>query len=207
MELLERPTHLDNPPYPREDSRAKLIVELTELAVTAPSVPSAVHPILEMLVGQTAAVGSAFFQLDSGYFKARTASGAMPSGPQMDAILAHGLPSDTPLMRALEQTPRPLFFDDTRRHPATQGFPELGVTSLAAAPVRDREGRLLGAFLMHTFKAHAWGNTEADLFGAVAGVLASLAARLVAEEDAKAKELEAVLAREDAIRSLGNPTT
>ena len=191
-------------PEPRPtEARAGLIVELTRLALSAPDVPAAVAPILDTLVERTAAAGSAYFQNGSGFFRARSAAGVMPDGPTMEAILAHGLPADTPLMRALQAAPAALFFDDTRLSPEAAGFPQLGVTSLAAAPVRDRQGALLGAFLMHTFEPHVWREREADLFGAVAGVLASLAARLVAEENAQEAQRVALTAREDAIRSLG----
>ena len=180
-----------------------LIVELTRLALSAADVPAAVAPILDTLVHRTAAAGSAYFESGGGFFMARAAAGVMPDGPAMDAILAHGLPADTPLMRALQAAPAALFFDDTRTAPETAGFSQLGVKSLAAAPVRDRQGGLLGAFLMHTFEPHVWREREADLFGAVAGVLASLAARLVAEERAQEAQRVALAAKEDAIRSLG----
>ena len=180
-----------------QETRAQFVVDLTRLALSAETVPSAVKPVLDLLVDRTAAVGSAYFQLGQDTaFMARSAAGAMPEGQMMDAILVHGLPRDTPLMRALERTDLPLFYDDTRASPDTQGFPELGVKSLAAAAVRDRTGKLIGAFLMHTFEAHTWHVREADLFGAVSGTLATLAARLVAEEELSA-------AYEDAIKSLG----
>lgn len=169
---------------------------MTRLALAAPDVPTAVEPILASFVDQTAADGSAYFQLDGLAFHARAASGRMPSGPAMETILTHGLPADTPLMRALTAAEGPLFFDDTGRAPATAGFPELGVASLAAAPVRDRAGALLGGFLMHTFNPHTWTPAEADLVAAVSGALAALTARLIAEE-------AAVAAREGALRALG----
>ena len=151
---------------------------------------------LETLTEYTQAVGAAYFQADGEVFTARAASGEMPTGPAMDAILVHGLPAETPLMQALKKSERPLFFDDTTFHNETAGFPELGVESLAAAPVRDRQGNFLGAFLMYTFVCNPWELHEADLFATVAGVLASLAARLVVEEGA-------VHARENAIHALG----
>lgn len=185
-----------SPPEIRPKDRSALVVELTKLALAAPDVPTAVSPILEALTRCTQAVGSAYFQASGEIYAARAASGEMPAGPAMEAILAHGLPAETPLMQALKRSDHPLFFDDTTRHAETAGFPELGVKSLAAAPVRDRQGRFLGAFLMHTFVRNPWEVHEADLFATVAGVLASLAARLVAEE-------EAVHARENAIHALG----
>ncbi len=178
------------------EPRAQLIVSLTQLALSAPDIPSAVLPALDALVERTAAAGSAYFQVGGEIFKARSASGVMPQGPAMEAILAHGLPADTPLMRALEASTTPLFVDDTRFSAEATGFTDLGVASLAAAPVRDRSGALLGAFLMHTFEQHAWEPRECDLFGAVAATLAALAARLVAEE-------QALAAKEDAIKALG----
>lgn len=185
------------------EPRAQLIVDLTQLALSAPDIPSAVLPALDTLVSRTRAAGSAYFQVGGGMFKARSASGVMPQGPVMEAILAHGLPAETPLMRALEASSLPLFFDDTSAAPETAGFPELGVTSMAAAPVLSRGGELQGAFLMHTFEPHAWSPRECDLFGAVAGVLAALAARLVAEEQALVEKENALRAKEGAIKALG----
>lgn len=178
------------------DHRAALVVELTQHALAAPSVPEAVGPILASFVERTAAEGAAYFQTSGPTYRARSASGVMPTGPMMDAILAHGLPVDAPLLIALDGATSPLFFDDTAATPITVGFPDLGVASLAAAPVRGRHGGLLGAFLMHTFQQHDWTESEADLVAAVANALAALTARLVAEEDA-------VAAREGAIRALG----
>jgi putative nucleotidyltransferase with HDIG domain len=178
------------------DRRAALVVELTQHALAAPSVPDAVGPILQSFVLRTAAEGAAYFQTNGRTFQARAASGVMPTGPVMAAILAHGLPADSPLIVALDKATSPLFFDDTSATPITAGFPDLGVASLAAAPVRGRQGGLLGAFLMHTFERHDWTESEADLVAAVANALAALTARLVAEEDA-------VAAREGAIRALG----
>jgi len=130
---------------------AELIVALTRQALDAPDVPSAVAPLLHAFVTRTAADGSAYFQVDGMSYHARATLGAMPSGPVMESILTHGLPGDTPLMRALTTTDVALFFDDTRQSGATAGFPELDVASLAAAPVHGQSGRLVGAFLMHTF--------------------------------------------------------
>ncbi|MEA2584836.1 MAG: hypothetical protein QOF33_2921 [Thermomicrobiales bacterium] len=180
----------------RPDPRTALVVELTQHALAAPGVPEAVAPIRESFVRRTAAEGAAYFQTAGSVFHARAVAGVMPVGPVMAAIMAHGLPADSPLLQALADAPSPLFFDDTGSVPVTVGFPELGVASLAAAPVRDRAGDLLGAFLMHTFVPHAWTDAEANLVAAVAGALAALTARLVAEE-------EAVSAQEGALRALG----
>jgi putative nucleotidyltransferase with HDIG domain len=185
------------------EPRAQLIVELTQLALSAHDIPSAVLPALEALVSRTQAVGSAYFQVGGGTFKARSATGVMPQGPLMEALLAHGLPAEAPLMRALERASLPLFFDDTSAAPEAAGFPKLGVRSLAAAPVLSRDGGLQGAFLMHTFEPHAWSPRECDLFGAVAGTLAALAARLVAEEQALLEKENALRAKESAIKALG----
>lgn len=185
------------------ERRAQLVVELTQLALSAPDIPSAVMPALQTLIDFTAAVGSAYFQVGDGMFRARSASGEMPQGPVMEAILAHGLPADTPLMQALTSSTAPLFFDDTHAAPEAAGFPELGVASLAAAPVKDRDGVLQGAFLMHTFETHSWEQRECDLFGAVSATLALLAARLMAEEQAVAEKENALRAKEGAIKALG----
>jgi putative nucleotidyltransferase with HDIG domain len=181
---------------PTERDNSALLVRLTNLALQAENVPAAVTPILNMLIDETHAVGSAYFQADGKFFKARAASGVMPEGPAMDTILTHGLPAETPLMVTLREGTPALFFNDTHAHYETLGFPDLAVTSLAAAPVYDRKGVLLGAFLMHTFEPHAWTSVEQGLFQAVAKTLATLAARLVAEEQAKQ-------AYEDAIHALG----
>ena len=179
-----------------ERGHADLIVDLTRFALVAPDAPRAVTPMLERFVEGTAADGAAYFQLADRFFIARAAAGVLPQGPAMSEILAHGLPGETPLMRALEVAPTPRFFDDTAADPATAVFAALGVASLAAAPVRDLHGELVGAFLMHTFTSHPWTDREADLFTTVASTMASLAARLMAEE-------ATVAAREGALRALG----
>ncbi len=200
---MPREPSLAPAPTRRAEPRAQLIVELARLALSAPDVPSAVMPALTALVERTAAAGSAYFQAGGEMFRARSASGEMPEGSVMDAILAHGLPSDTPLMRALEQGRAPLSFDDTRASPEAAGFPDLGVASLAAAPVLSKHGTLQGAFLMYTFETHTWSPRECDLFGAVATTLAALAARLVAAEQALAEKENVLQAREGAIKALG----
>ncbi|MFC4638309.1 HD-GYP domain-containing protein [Deinococcus hohokamensis] len=175
------------------------ILTLTQEALAAPDLPSGVTPTLSHLVQHTAAVGSAYFQAQTrevlGYH-VRAASGQMPDTPGMNAIAAHGLPVDTPLMRALEHSTVPLFIDDTAASPEGAGFYELGVRSVAAAPVRQERGQLIGAFLMHTFEPHRWTDDEAMLFGMVSGTIAALAGRLSAQEEAQR-------ARESALRSLG----
>ena len=181
---------------PPQQDQAQLIVELTKTALRSADIPRAVTPVLNALVERTAAVGSAYFQSDGTAFFARAASGEMPGGQAMDAILAHGLPEELPLLLAVEASADPLFFNDTRASDETAGFPELGVASVAAAAVRRRDGHLAGAFLMHTFRPHHWQESECELFEIVAGTLATLTARFVAEEEATA-------AREDALHALG----
>ena len=170
------------------DAAARDLLGLTAAALASPDLAGGVTPTLEKLVRDTAAVGSAYFQTDTRAltYRVRAATGEMPQTAGMQAVAAHGLPADTPLMCALERAQAPLFFDDTRHSPETQGFPELGVASVAAAPVRDAEGRLLGAFLMHTFEPHVWQTHEATLFSVVCGTVAALAGRLAAEEEARA---------------------
>lgn len=175
---------------------AELIVELTQHALSARDLPAAVEPILSALVERTAAAGAAYFQREGGAFHARAAHGAMPAGPAMDAVLAHGLSDVAPVIAALDASAGPLFFADTAVEADAAGFPDLGVASLAAAPVRDGAGRVVGAFLMHTFTLHDWTGGERALFASVAGTLASLTARLVAEE-------RLLDAREGALRALG----
>ncbi|MBZ9750253.1 HD domain-containing protein [Deinococcus sp. HMF7604] len=181
----------------REDT-ARDLLQLTQLALAAPSLAAGVTPTLEKLVSETAAVGSAYFQLEGRElaYRVRAATGEMPATPGMQAIAAHGLPAGTPLLLALEQTAGPLFYDDTAASSDTAGFPELGVASVAAAPVRTRDGRLLGAFLMHTLTPHIWRSEEAALFTMVSGTIAALSGRLVAEEHARQ-------AHEAALRALG----
>jgi hypothetical protein len=175
---------------------ATIIVALTRTALAAPTVPAAVTPMLDCLITETAAVGAAYFEAGDGAFFARSGAGIMPSGPAMDMILTHGLPSGIPLLEVLPRIAHPLMIDDTSTDYAATGFPDLGVPSLAAAPVLDFSGNLLGAFLMHCFEPHAWTDQEVDLFAAVTGTLASLTARLVAEERASK-------AQEGALHALG----
>lgn len=187
---------------PADDARttvAQAVLTLTRLAVSAPDLASGVTPTLEHLVAHTAAVGSAYFQVGGEgalTYQVRAAWGQMPQTPGMQQIAVHGLPTDTPLLQALEGSIRPLFFDDTAASPQTAGFPELGVASLAACPVCDAGGRLLGAFLMHTLEPHRWQAEEAALFSMVSGTIAGLAGRLAADE-------QAIQAREAALRALG----
>jgi putative nucleotidyltransferase with HDIG domain len=178
---------------------AQMVLTLTQVALAAPDLPSGITPTLEHLVNDTAAVGAAYFQAAGDHaltYQVRAASGDMPSTPGMAAIAAHGLPADVPLMRALESTSQALFFDDCQTAAETQGFIDLGVASLAAAPVRRADGRLIGAFLMHTFERHIWSDSEAALFSMVSGTIAALAGRLAAEEQIRA-------AQEASLRALG----
>ncbi|WP_407543651.1 HD-GYP domain-containing protein (plasmid) [Deinococcus radiomollis] len=191
-----------------DDQRAFMsesIIRLMRRALDAPDLAGAVTPILEELVDRTAAAGSAYFQTDglTPAFHARAAAGYLPESEGMNAILAHGLPAETPLMQALRGSRLPLFYDDTTLSSETEGFPDLGVCSLAAAPVRNRDGILIGAFLMHTFVLHAWSTDEAGVFSAVAETLTGLTARLAAEESAVLAREAAVSAREAALRALG----
>ena len=184
------------------DSRATLaqaVLALTRVALAASDLASGITPTLEHLVSDTAAVGAAYFQASGDHaltYQVRAASGDMPNTPGMAAIAAHGLPADVPLMRALEGTSEAMFFDDCRLASETEGFTELGVASLAAAPVRRADGRLMGAFLMHTFDHHVWETSEAALFSMVSGTIAALAGRLAAEEQIH-------LAQEASLRALG----
>jgi putative nucleotidyltransferase with HDIG domain len=177
-------------------NQASIIVELMQIAVAAPDVPSAVTPILERLAEDTAAEGAAYFQERDDMYVSRATFGRMPEGPVMEQIMMYGLPGETPLMVALKESPQPFFFNDTEREDTTTGFPELGVVGLAAAPVRDIDGHFVGAFLMHTFERHTWTATEANLFAAMTGALANLIARLVAEE-------QLAETREQSLRALG----
>lgn len=194
------------------DLTAQSVLRLIRIALEAKDLGTGVVPTLDELIHHTAAVGAAYFQLKlpathSGQFRGaepaqaliyqvRAAAGELPSTPGMQAVAAHGLPANTPLMQALLTRRTPMFFDDTATRPETAGFPELGVASLAAAPVVGRRGELLGAFLMHTFEAHVWSEQEVRLFSSVVGTIAALMARLAAEEQVSA-------AREAALRALG----
>ena len=87
---------------PRDLTQA--IIGLTQMALSATDLTAGVTPTLDYLIQNTAAVGSAFFQVSGAAlsYHVRAATGEMPDSPQMQAIAAHGLPADTPLMRALE---------------------------------------------------------------------------------------------------------
>ncbi|MBZ9713516.1 HD domain-containing phosphohydrolase [Deinococcus multiflagellatus] len=183
---------------PAGEQAAQDMLHLTQLVLAAQTLAAGVTPTLEKLVRDTAAQGSAYFQLESRdlSYRVRAATGEMPATPGMQAIAAHGLPAETPLLQALAASRQPLFFDDTRSRHETAGLPELGVASVAAAPVRASDGRLLGAFLMHTLDPHCWQPTEVALLTLVSGTVAALSGRLAAEEDARQ-------AREAALRALG----
>ena len=118
------------------ERRAQLIVELTQLALSAPDIPSAVMPALQT---DRSGEGSAYFQVGDGMFRARSASGEMPQGPAMEAILAHGLPADTPLMQALLTAPPRFFSTITRVSLKPPGSRSTASASLAVLPVKNRE--------------------------------------------------------------------
>ncbi|GGJ30030.1 phosphohydrolase [Deinococcus roseus] len=178
-------------------AESALALELTRTALKAISIPDAVQPALQRLLEHTAAVGAAYFQLkDDQMYHARTAAGELPEGEAMQAILMHGLPSNLPLLQALQEATQPLFFPVTAEDPVATGFPQLGVQSLAAAPVRDAQGQLQGAFLMHTFQEHRWTVQEKQLFVAVSAMMSLVTVRFIVEE----KLLDT---REAALRALG----
>ncbi|THF71086.1 HD domain-containing protein [Deinococcus sp. Arct2-2] len=186
-------------PLPQQPlSLGDLTLHLTQLGLTAPDLGSAMSPVLNVLVERTTAVGAGYFQLRDATltYHARAASGVMPQGPAMDALLAHGLPHHLPLVQALETATGPLFFDDTRLQSESAGFPDLGVFALTAAPIRNRAGVLVGALLSHVFEPHLWTPYERQTLGTIMGLVALLAARLDAEEREQA-------AHESALRALG----
>ncbi len=179
--------------------RSQTVLSLTHDALVAPDLPSGIMPLLEYLVGSTAAVGSAYFQASGDQalvYRVRAASGEMPTTPGMAAIAAHGLPADAPLLQALHDGPGARFFDDCQNCAETAGFTDLGVASLSAAPVMRPDGQLLGALLMHTFEPHIWDDREQMVFSMVAGTVSGLAGRLAAEEQMRA-------AQEASLRALG----
>ncbi len=184
--------------HPHQPGVLELTLQLTRLGLSAPDLGSAMAPVLDALVAQTSAVGAGYFQLADHTlaYHARAASGVMPEGPAMDALLAHGLPRHLPLISALEASPDILYFQDTESEPAASGFPELGVCALIAAPIHDRAGRLVGALLAHMFQPHDWSPPERHLIDSVTGLLTLLAARLDAEEREHA-------AHEGALRAMG----
>ena len=179
--------------------RSQTVLSLTQDALIAPDLPSGILPLLEYLVGSTAAVGSAYFQASGDralVYRVRAASGELPSTPGMAATLAHGLPADAPLMQALHDGSSGRFFDDCQDCAETADFTALGVASLSAAPVMRPDGQLLGALLMHTFEPHIWDDREQMVFSMVAGTVSGLAGRLAAEEQMRA-------AQEASLRALG----
>ncbi|MBB6015147.1 HD-GYP domain-containing protein [Deinococcus radiopugnans] len=178
---------------------AQSVLDLTHQVFSASTLVQGVTPTLEYLVARTAAVGAAYIQVtgaqDQGY-RVRATWGQVPRTPSVQDIVFQGLPLRTPMMRALEVSPGPLFFDDTTTPCETLGFRDVGIASLAAAPVRAQDDELLGAFLMYTSTPHVWTKEEAAVFSLVAGTIAGLAGRLAADEQASA-------AREAALRAMG----
>jgi hypothetical protein len=187
--------HAVRHPASRTNDSAELIIELLQQALRASDIASAVTPMLSALLKRTRAVGAAYFQDQGDVFMARAVAGILPPGSAMEQILLHGLPPTTPLLQTLQRRDTALFIDTTA-NPEAAGFPELGVPSLAAAPVHDPSGVFLGAFLMYSFQPHHWTPIEQQLFRAVSHMMAQLTARLIAEEHARQ-------AREDALRALG----
>jgi putative nucleotidyltransferase with HDIG domain len=179
---------------------AQSVLDLTQQVFSASTLVQGVTPTLEYLVTRTAAVGAAYVQVtcaqDQSY-QVRATWGQVPQTPSVQDVVFQGLPLRTPIMQALEVSPSPLFFDDTTTAPCeTLGFQEVGVASMAASPVRARDGELLGAFLMYTSTPHVWNTDEAAIFSLVTGTIAGLAGRLAADEQASD-------AREAALRAMG----
>lgn len=177
-------------------NQAGLIVELMQNAVSAPDIASAVTPILEHLVDETGAVGAIFFQYRGDVYIPEVIHGSLPEGPVLEQIKSYGLPAETPLMVALKESPQPFFFGNTEHHDTTTGFPELGVASLAAAPIRDAHGVFVGAVVLHTRDHHDWDASEANLLASIAGAPGTLVARLVVED-------QVLRDRDAAVRALG----
>ncbi|CAM3790625.1 HD-GYP domain-containing protein [Deinococcus frigens] len=178
---------------------AQSVLDLTRQVFSASTLVQGVTPTLEYLVTRTAAVGAAYVQVTSGQeqsYSVRATWGEVPQSPRVQSLVCQGLPLQTPLMQALEDSPGALFFDNTSTPCETPGFQSVGIASLAASPVRARDGELLGAFLMYTFAPHVWNEDEAAVFSLVAGTIAGLAGRLAADEQASD-------AREAALRAMG----
>jgi putative nucleotidyltransferase with HDIG domain len=192
------PEDVSFPAPPQSDVPMDLTLQLTRLGLNAPDLGSAMAPVLDALVAHTAAVGAGYFQWREATlaYHARSASGEMPDGPQMAALLAHGLPGNLPLLRALERADGVLYFGETQGCEVAAGFPDLGVRALLAAPVISQSGQLVGALLAHVFVPHTWTPAERNVVGSVTGLLALLAARLDAEERERA-------AHESALRTIG----
>ncbi|OLV19730.1 HD-hydrolase domain [Deinococcus marmoris] len=180
---------------------AQSVLDLTRQVFSASTIDQGVIPTLEYLITHTAAVGAAYIQVTCAQersYRVRATAGETSQTSRVKDLVCQGLPLQTPLMLALEYSSGCLFFDDivTLCDTLTVGFTTVGVASLAAAPVRARDGELLGAFLMYTFTPHVWQMEEAAIFSLVSGTIAGLAGRLAADEQASD-------AREAALRAMG----
>ncbi|MFK7604394.1 HD-GYP domain-containing protein [Deinococcus sp. SM5_A1] len=191
-------------PTPVRDVRmlaAQSVLDLTQQVFSASTLDQGVTPTLEYLITRTAAVGAAYIQVTCAQkrsYRVRATSGEIPQTARVEDLVSWGLSLQTPLMLALENSPGCLFFDDivTLCDTITFGFTTMGIASLAASPVRARDGELLGAFLMYSFTPHVWQMEEAAIFSLVSGTVAGLAGRLAADEQASD-------ARESALRAMG----
>ncbi|MFC4639214.1 HD-GYP domain-containing protein [Deinococcus hohokamensis] len=175
-----------------------LTLHLAQQGLAAPDLGSAMMPVLDALVGNTSAVGAAYFQLrapEQTYYP-RATCGDLGPEPLRRALQHGGLPATLPIVQALQGHPDVLFFEDTRLMPEAAAFAELAIFGLCAAPVYDRQGQLVGALLAHTFEPYAWTGAERTLIRSVTSLLGLLAARLDAEE----RERDA---HESALRALG----
>lgn len=171
---------------------ARLILNLTRQAVSASTLAEGVQPTLDFLVNHTAAVGSAYVEFTAASILTYHIRATW--GPARHFSIEAPLP-DPALMQAIEASSEPLFFDTfaPMQSPALDG---IEVASLAVAPVRAKNGALVGAFIIFTFEPHIWQPAEAVTFSLVSSTVAALSVRLAADEAASD-------AREAALRAMG----
>jgi putative nucleotidyltransferase with HDIG domain len=158
---------MDTGPLPSD-----LTLHLTQVGLTASSLPGALTPVLQTITGHTSASAAAYYQRRDHPTSSRAVLTDEPSYPARVSRGPAPLPTLPPgLLRRLSHEPDLLNLPATAHHPA-----------LLAAPIRERGGELLGALLITRPDSGPWRPGDCHLLRTLAGLVTLVAARLHAEE-------------------------
>lgn len=178
------------------DQRANLIAELTRIAISAPDLPSALIPLLHHLITLTQADGAMYFEQTDSAFQICANVGQPPARPGIDHILIHGQVIDAILGQTLCTMPNVIFVDDTQVEPKARSLAQIGVSSIAIAPIYDKMHLLAGALVVYSYDPQPWSTIDATMLMLIAGELSHLTARLDRESALRQT-------REASLRALG----
>lgn len=141
---------LDTPPEPAFD-------DLTKLAVNALRVPSAFVSLIST---------------DRQFFKSAC-------GLPEPWASQRGTPLSYSFCKHVAASDRPLTIKDARRDPLlreSRAITDLGIIAYAGVPIRDREGRTLGAFGAVELRPRVWSTEDIEILTALAAQASALIA-------------------------------